>query len=161
MKWSLLTATTPHSGISPSFKVSGVLQKIIHFPSNFSSSEFCSKGSWLSPLPRGLWSPRFPLTPAVQFWRSGTSVLRSWFLKNLFDCAAHAKYCLSCYFFPCKACFNCQILNDEQLVVDLPEIRCTAPSEQLCGETWSFFLTYLLKSGCVLGWISNRSRWLQ
>ena len=149
MKWSLLTATTPHSGISPSFKVSGLLQKIIHFPSNSSSSGFCSKGSWLSPLPRGLWSPRFPLTPAVQFWRSGTSTVRSWFLKNLFDCAAHnKKYCLFCHFFPWSL-LHLPILNDEQLVVDLPGIRCTAPSEQLCGETWSFFDTYLRKSGCV------------
>ena len=150
MKWSLLTATKPHSGISPSFKVSDLSQKPIHFPSNSFSSGFCSKGSWLSPPPRGLWSPRFPLTPAVQFWRSGTSAVRSWFLKNLFDCAAHnAKYCLSCYFFSLKLASFAK--SHEPLVVDLPGIRCTAPSEQLCGETWSYSFDIFTKKWLCTG----------
>ena len=146
MKWSLLTATKPHSGISPSFKVSDLLQKPIHFPSNSFSSGFCSKGSWLSPPPRGLWSPRFPLTPVVQFWRSGTSAVRS---KN-FLTVVHMQNIVFLVTSFLEACFIYQILN-KQLVVDLPGIRCTAPSEQLCGETWSYSFDIFTKKWLCTG----------
>ena len=146
MKWSLLTATTPHSGISPSFKASDLLQKTIHFPSNSSSSGFCSKGSWLSPPPRVLWCPRFPLTPVVQFWRSGTSAVRS---KTCLTVLHNANYCLSCYFFSLKLASFAK--SHEPLVADLPGIRCTAPSEQLCGETWSYSFDIFTKKWLCTG----------
>ena len=97
-----------------------------------------------SPPLRGLWSPRVPLIPVAQFWRSDTPKVHVFDTAKLIWlwCTTKILSFTGATSFAFTSLLVLQILHD-QLVASAPEIRYTAASNQLCVETWRFYMEHL------------------